>query len=73
MKKERKIDSLKFHKKIDELICNWSMSMIHDFSEHELNSLVDMLGDYFKNEAVQIHKHGVHVGKQIAILRAKNE
>lgn len=33
-------------KRIDKLICNWSMASGHAFTEDNLNSLVDMIADY---------------------------
>lgn len=59
----KKIDPLKFHKRVDKLICNWTLLMGHSFTEQELNSLVDILGDDFKMQAINIHKHGVKAGK----------
>lgn len=65
---EPKIDKHKFHRRVDNLICNWSMLMSHPFTEVELNSLVDMLGDDFKLQASGIHAAGVRAGKALAAL-----
>lgn len=65
-KDESKVDPMKFHRRVDELVCNWSLMTGHAFSEQELNSLVDLLGDDFKAQAVKIHAHGVRAGKILA-------
>lgn len=64
-KDTNKIDDQKFHRRIDELICNWPVMMNDAFTEQELNSLIDLLGDDFKIQVVKIHAHGVHVGKEL--------
>lgn len=66
---ESKIDELRFHKRVDELVCAWSMMNMHGFTEAELNSLVELLGDDFKQQAVKIHAAGVRAGKQLAALK----
>lgn len=36
--------------RVDKLICNWSLMNSHSFTESELNSLVDLIGDECENE-----------------------
>lgn len=64
-------DTMKTNRRVDELICGWSMMTGHSFKEEELNGLVDLLADDFKAQLVKTHAHGVRAGKQlnkIAIL-----
>jgi hypothetical protein len=63
---EIKVDPLKFHRRVDELVCNWSMMTGHSFTEQELDSLIDILGNDFKDQSVKIHANGVRVGKELA-------
>ncbi len=65
---ENKIDPMKFHKRVDELICGWSTIHGHSFKEEELNSLVHLLGDDFKSQAVKIHASGVSAGKKLGVM-----
>lgn len=64
-------DELKFHRRVDELICGWSMLHTKDFKEDELNSLVDLLADDFKSQTVKIHANGVRVGKELNNIETK--
>ena len=59
-------DGNKFHRRVDELICNWSMMTMHSFKEEEINSLVDLIADDFKKQAKEIFSVGVKTGKTLA-------
>ena len=67
---EEEMKSDKFHRRVDELICNWSTLMQHPFTEEELNSLVDLIGDDIKLQAIKIHACGVRAGKVIESIQS---
>lgn len=56
--------------RVDKLICNWSLMNSHSFTESELNSLVDLIGDECENENLALKVLAEAGNLKIAKLQA---